>query len=71
MSRALHKNVAVVSYDLRLKPEDGKLIQNPFSIVFLDMDNFKQVVDTYGYLNESQLLIEVANTIGGAVFFNG
>jgi GGDEF domain-containing protein len=67
----LHKNVAVVSYEKRFKPEDGKLIQNPFSLVFLDMNNFKQVVDTYGYLNESQLLIEAANSIGGGGFLNG
>ncbi|MGW8194617.1 MAG: sensor domain-containing diguanylate cyclase [Desulforhopalus sp.] len=35
----------------------------PFSLVFLDMDNFKQVVDTYGHLNGSQALKEVAATL--------
>lgn len=34
-----------------------------FSLVFLDMDNFKNVVDTYGHLNGSQALKEVAETI--------
>jgi len=34
----------------------------PFSLVFLDMDNFKQIVDTYGHLNGSQALKEVAET---------
>lgn len=34
-----------------------------FSLVFLDMDNFKTVVDTYGHLNGSQALKEVAETI--------
>lgn len=34
----------------------------PFSLVFLDMDNFKRVVDTYGHLNGSQALKEVAET---------
>lgn len=34
----------------------------PFSLVFLDMDNFKYVVDTYGHLNGSQALKEVAET---------
>lgn len=34
----------------------------PFSLVFLDMDNFKRVVDTYGHLNGSQALKEVAKT---------
>lgn len=35
----------------------------PFSLVFLDMDNFKRVVDTYGHLNGSQILKEVAKTL--------
>ena len=34
----------------------------PFSLVFLDMDNFKHIVDTYGHLNGSQALREVAKT---------
>jgi diguanylate cyclase (GGDEF)-like protein/PAS domain S-box-containing protein len=35
----------------------------PFSLVFLDMDDFKNVVDTYGHLNGSQALKEVAETL--------
>jgi len=35
----------------------------PFSLIFLDIDNFKHVVDTYGHLNGSQALAEVAATI--------
>ncbi|MFO7709755.1 MAG: diguanylate cyclase [Desulfobacterales bacterium] len=35
----------------------------PFSLVFMDMDNFKRVVDTHGHLNGSQALREVARTI--------
>lgn len=35
----------------------------PFSLVFLDMDNFKKVVDTYGHLHGSQALKEVAGTL--------
>ncbi len=37
--------------------------RKPFSLVFLDMDNFKRVVDTYGHLNGSQALKEVAETL--------
>jgi diguanylate cyclase (GGDEF)-like protein/PAS domain S-box-containing protein len=37
--------------------------KKPFSLVFLDMDNFKHVVDTYGHLNGSQALKEVAGTL--------
>lgn len=36
---------------------------NPFSIVFMDMDNFKRTVDTYGHLNGTRALQEVAVTI--------
>ncbi len=43
--------------------EQSKLSREPFSLVFMDMDHFKQVVDTYGHLNGSQALKEVANTI--------
>lgn len=34
-----------------------------FSLVFMDIDNFKRVVDTHGHLNGSQALVEVAHTI--------
>jgi len=35
----------------------------PFSLIFMDMDNFKRVVDTYGHLKGSRALQEVARTI--------
>lgn len=35
----------------------------PFSLIFMDMDNFKRIVDTYGHLKGSQALQEVARTI--------
>jgi diguanylate cyclase (GGDEF)-like protein/PAS domain S-box-containing protein len=43
--------------------EDSKAAGQPFSLIFMDMDNFKRVVDTYGHLNGSQALKEVAMTI--------
>ena len=42
---------------------DSNERREPFSLVFLDMDNFKHVVDTYGHLNGSQALKEVAETL--------
>lgn len=42
---------------------ESKKSNRPFSLVFLDMDNFKRVVDTYGHLNGSQALKEVARTL--------
>jgi diguanylate cyclase (GGDEF)-like protein len=35
----------------------------PFSLLFLDIDDFKRVVDTYGHLNGTQVLQEIAETI--------
>jgi diguanylate cyclase (GGDEF)-like protein len=32
-------------------------------LIFLDIDNFKHVVDTHGHLNASQVLQEIASTI--------
>ena len=43
--------------------DDSKSGDQVFSLVFMDMDNFKRVVDTYGHLNGSQALKEVALTI--------
>jgi two-component system, cell cycle response regulator len=42
---------------------DSSADGRPFSLIFMDMDNFKHVVDTYGHLNGSQALQEVAQTI--------
>ena len=47
--------------------EASRLTRRPFSLVFMDMDNFKQVVDTYGHLNGSQALKEVATTIKSCI----
>ena len=38
-----------------------------FSLVFMDIDDFKQVVDTYGHLNASKTLQEIAATIKTAL----
>ncbi len=37
--------------------------QFPFSLIFMDVDNFKKVVDYYGHLKGSQTLREMAATI--------
>jgi diguanylate cyclase (GGDEF)-like protein len=38
-----------------------------FSLIFMDIDNFKSVVDTEGHLNGSRTLREVAQTIQGCL----
>lgn len=47
--------------------EESQKTSKPFSLVFLDMDNFKHVVDTYGHLNGSRALKEVAATLAEGV----
>jgi len=39
----------------------------PFSLIFMDLDNFKHVVDTYGHLNGSRVIQEVAQTIQSTI----
>ena len=43
--------------------KESNITQKKFSLIFMDMDNFKRVVDGYGHLNGSQALKEVAATI--------
>lgn len=38
-----------------------------FSLLFMDIDNFKSVVDTYGHLNGSQAIKEVAEVISASI----
>jgi diguanylate cyclase (GGDEF)-like protein/PAS domain S-box-containing protein len=42
---------------------DSRASGVPFSLIFMDMDDFKRVVDTHGHLNGSQALREVARTV--------
>ena len=42
---------------------DSSRNNDHFSLIFMDIDNFKCVVDTYGHLNGSRALQEVAHTI--------
>lgn len=37
------------------------------SVIFMDLDGFKRVVDTYGHLNGSRVVQEVAQVIGACV----
>ncbi|MEW6665925.1 MAG: sensor domain-containing diguanylate cyclase [Thermodesulfobacteriota bacterium] len=55
-TRFLYKKLA------ELIAESGQTGE-PFSLIFMDIDNFKAVVDTYGHLLGSQTLQEVASTI--------
>ena len=39
----------------------------PVSLIFMDLDHFKKVVDTHGHLNGSRAIREVAGTIAGCL----
>jgi diguanylate cyclase (GGDEF)-like protein len=46
---------------------ENSVSKQPFSLIFMDIDDFKQVVDTYGHLKASQTLQEFASTINGVL----
>jgi len=48
---------------LKSSIETSATHNTPFSLIFMDIDNFKHVVDTYGHLKGSEALQEVAGTI--------
>lgn len=54
--RHLYKSLAALT---KKRPPRAKT----FSLIFMDIDNFKQVVDTHGHLNASRTLREIAATI--------
>lgn len=43
--------------------EAAKVSRDSFSIIFMDLDNFKHVVDSYGHLKGSLAIQEVARTL--------
>ena len=43
--------------------EEANAADNPVSLIFMDLDHFKQVVDTHGHLNGSRAIHEVGQTI--------
>ena len=55
-------------YDsLEMLITSGSANQSPVSVIFMDIDHFKEVVDTHGHLNGSRVIRELASTISGAL----
>ncbi|MBW1893235.1 MAG: GGDEF domain-containing protein [Deltaproteobacteria bacterium] len=67
--QAIHDNLTGLYNTRYLYKALSKLISEstdtrvPFSLIFMDIDDFKNVVDTFGHLNASQALQEFAATI--------
>ncbi len=53
--------------DLDLLIESCQSQHRKFSLIFLDIDNFKAVVDAHGHLNASQAIREIGATIKAAI----
>jgi diguanylate cyclase (GGDEF)-like protein/PAS domain S-box-containing protein len=47
--------------------EEAQRSRGRFSVVFMDLDRFKRVVDEHGHLNGSRVIQEVSTTIRGAL----
>lgn len=66
---AIHDDLTGLSNTRHLYKVLGNLVRtagetgDPFSLIFMDIDHFKKVVDTYGHLKGSQAIQEVAATI--------
>jgi diguanylate cyclase (GGDEF)-like protein len=60
-------NTRYLYYALDVLVTQSKQKNSQFSVIFLDIDNFKRVVDTYGHLNGSKALAEVAQTLQGCI----
>jgi len=44
--------------------DSAKNTDTPISVIFMDLDHFKTIVDTHGHLNGSRAIRKVAGTIG-------
>jgi diguanylate cyclase (GGDEF)-like protein len=60
-------NQRYLYYSLPQLLKAAKDYHTPVSLIFLDLDNFKKVVDTHGHLNGSRVIQEVAGTIKAAL----
>jgi diguanylate cyclase (GGDEF)-like protein len=60
-------NVRYLELVLDREVESAEATGGTFSLLFLDLDRFKNVNDTFGHLVGSRLLIEVARVLKGCV----
>lgn len=71
--QAIHDNLTGLFNTRHLYQELDRLIEScqskarKFSLIFLDIDNFKAVVDAHGHLNASQAIREIGASIQAAI----
>jgi diguanylate cyclase (GGDEF)-like protein len=71
--QSLHDNLTGLYNQRFLHYSLPRLIQNarsqerPISVLFMDLDNFKKVVDAYGHLNGSRAIQEVAAILSAGI----
>jgi diguanylate cyclase (GGDEF)-like protein len=51
---------------LAARAKEHQLVQRPYAVLMMDLDNFKEVNDTYGHLAGDTILRAVAETLSGA-----
>lgn len=67
--QALHDNLTglhnqrYLYHSLPLLIQSARNEKTPLSVIFMDLDNFKRVVDTHGHLNGSRAIQEVAAVV--------
>lgn len=60
-------NQRYLYHSLPLLVQTARMENRPLSVLFVDLDNFKRVVDTHGHLNGSRVIQEVAATLREAL----
>lgn len=71
--QALHDNLTglynqrYLHYSLPRQIQSARSQDRALSVIFMDLDNFKKVVDTHGHLNGSRAIQEVAAILHGAL----
>ena len=56
-------NIRCFNEDLKFETKRNKRYKRPFTLVYIDCDNFKEVNDTHGHDAGDRLLRDVANTL--------
>jgi len=65
LTKVANRNLMNIEIEKNL--ERAKRFGSPFSVIIMDLDNFKRYNDTFGHIFGDRLLVEVANILAGEV----